>query len=255
MEHELWPTALLNLLLAGPVTALLETLGFPVESPAHPIPNHVALQILVAGIIAVLLLVIRRRLSVDKPGMLQQVLEVAVDGLESQAEEIIGHGGKKFLPLLLTLAIFIFLSNVLGLIPTLESPTGLYEPTAPFPMLGIYVTLGCALVALGYYHYWGIHHHGVAGYLRTFMGSVIFIAPLMLVIEIVSHLARGLSLSVRLFANMMAGHLVSLVFFTLIPVIIPVIFEGLHIFVALLQTYIFVMLTMVYLGGAVSEEH
>ena len=230
MEHEL--TALLN-----------------------RIPNHVAMQLLVAGIIMILLLVVRRRLSVDKPGMLQQALELVTEGLGSQAEEIIGHGGNRFLPLLLTLTLFIFVSNVLGLVPILESPTGIYEPEAPFPMIGIYVTLGCALVALVYYHYWGIRHHGVAGYVRTFMGSVIFIAPLMLVIEIVSHLARGLSLSVRLFANMMAGHLVSLVFFGLIPVIIPVIFEGLHLFVALLQTYIFVMLTMVYLGGAVSEEH
>jgi F-type H+-transporting ATPase subunit a len=255
MEHELWFTALLNWLLASPVTALLEALGFHVESPAHPIPNHVSMQIFVAGIIMIVLALARRRLSVDKPGGLQQVLEMVVDGLGAQAEEIVGHGGKKFLPLLLTLALFIFVSNVLGLVPILESPTGIYEPEAPFPMIGIYVTLGCALVALGYYHYWGIHHHGFVGYIRTFMGSVIFIAPLMFVIEVVSHLARGLSLSVRLFANMMAGHLVSLVFFSLVPVIIPVIFEGLHIFVALLQTYIFVMLTMVYLGGAVSEEH
>lgn len=255
MENELWLTALLNWLLASPVTALLEALGFPVASPAHPIPNHVAMQILVAAIIMLVLLAVRRSLSVDQPGKLQQVLELVVEGLEAQAEEIIGHGGKRFLPLLVTLALFIFLSNVLGLVPILESPTGIYEPEAPFPMIGIYVTLGCALVALSYYHYSGIRHHGVIGYARTFMGSVIFIAPLMFVIEVVSHLARGLSLSVRLFANMMAGHLVSLVFFGLIPVIVPVIFEGLHIFVALLQTYIFVMLTMVYLGGAVSEEH
>jgi F-type H+-transporting ATPase subunit a len=72
---------------------------------------------------------------------------------------------------------------------------------------------------------------------------------------LVSHLARGLSLSVRLFANMMAGHLVTMVFITLVPVVVPVIFEGLHIFVAALQSFIFVLLTMVYLGGAVSEEH
>jgi len=255
MEQELWFTALLNFLLASPVTALLEALGFHVESPAHPIPNHVAMQVLVAGVIVIVLWIARRRLSVDKPGSLQQAMEMVMGGLEAQAEDIVGHGGKKFVPVLFTLALFIFLSNVLGLIPSFESPTGVYVPEAPFPMIGIYVTLGCALVALVYYHYSGIRHHGIVGYLRTFMGSVIFIAPLMFVIELVSHLARGLSLSVRLFANMMAGHLVSLVFFSLIPVLIPVIFEGLHIFVALLQTYIFVMLTMVYLSGAVSEEH
>jgi len=256
MEHEeLWFTAILNRLFGGPVTALLEALGFHVESPAHPIPDYFAMEILVAGIIVVLFWVIRRRLSVDKPGKLQHIMELLVDGLETQAEEIVGHGAKKFLPLLFTLAIFIFLCNMLGLIPTLETPTGVYLPGTSFPMVGIYVTLGCALVALCYYHYWGIQHHGVLGYLRTFMGPVLAIAPIMVPIELVSHLARGLSLSVRLFANMMAGHLVTMVFIGLVPVLVPVVFEGLHIFVAALQAFIFVLLTMVYLGGAVSDEH
>ena len=146
--------------------------------------------------------------------------------------------------MLLTLGMFIFLSNVLGVIPTLETPTG-----------QISVTVGCALATLAYYHYWGIRHHGLLGYIRTFMGPVLAIGPLMLVIELVSHLARGLSLSVRLFANMMAGHNISLISMSLIPLGVPVIFEGLHIFVGSLQAYIFVLLTMVYLAGAVSEEH
>jgi F-type H+-transporting ATPase subunit a len=257
MEHEqeLWFTAILNGLLGGPLTGLLNAVGIHTEAPGHPIPNHLAMQILVVLIILAMLLLVRRRLSVDKPGKLQQLFEMAYEGIGSQAEEIIGHGARQFVPLLFTLGIFIFLCNVIGLVPTLESPTGVYLPAAAFPMIGIYVTLGCALVALSYYHYWGIHHHGVVGYLKTFMGSVIFIAPLMLVIEIVSHLARGLSLSVRLFANMMAGHLITGVFFVLVPVVVPAFFEGLHVAVALLQTYIFLMLTMVYLGGAVSEEH
>ncbi|HEY7680383.1 MAG TPA: F0F1 ATP synthase subunit A [Terriglobia bacterium] len=256
MEHEeLWFTAILNRLFAGPVTALLEALGVHVESPAHPIPDYFAMEILVVGIIMLMFLVIRRSLSVDRPGKLQHIMELLVEGLGGQAEEIVGHGAKAFVPLLFTLAVFIFLCNVLGIIPTFESPTGVYLPGTSFPMVGIYVTLGLALVALCYYHYWGIHHHGVFGYLRTFMGPVLFIAPIMLPIELVSHLARGLSLSVRLFANMMAGHLVTMVFITLVPVVVPVIFEGLHIFVAALQSFIFVLLTMVYLGGAVSEEH
>src|SRR3990172_59078 len=244
MEHELWFTALLNGLLAGPVTSLLNQLGISPESPAHPIPNHIAMQILVAGIIMVLLGVVRSRLSVDKPGKLQQGMELLVDGLGSQAEEIIGHGGKQFVPVLFTLGTFIFLSNVLGVIPTLETPTD-----------QIYVTVGCALVALVYYHYWGFRHHGVFGYIRTFMGPMMAISWLMFPIETVSHLARGLSLSVRLWANMVAGHNISLIFMALVPLAIPVIFEGLHIFVGLLQAYIFVLLTMVYLAGAVSEEH
>jgi len=239
-----WFTALLNTLLASPVVALEQAVGIHPADPAHPIPEYVAMQVLVVAIIMILLGVVRSRLSVDKPGKLQQVTELLVEGLKSQSEEIIGHGAEKFLPLLLTLGLFIFLSNVLGIVPTLETPTG-----------EIFVTVGCALATLVYYHYWGIRHHGVFGYIRTFMGPVLAIGPLMLVIEIVSHLARGLSLSVRLWANMVAGENISLIFMRLVPLAVPVVFEGLHIFVGLLQSYIFVLLTMVYLAGAVSEEH
>ena len=244
MEQELWFTAILNRWFGGLVTTLLEMLGIHPESAAHPIPNYLAMEILVAAIIMILLLVVRSRLSVDKPGALQQVMELLVGGLEEQTEDIIGHGGRQFVPLLFTLGLFIFLCNVLGIIPTLETPTG-----------EIYVTVGCSLAAFFYYNYSGLRHHGFLRYARTFMGPVLLLAPLMFVIELISHLARVLSLSVRLYANMMAGHLVTLVFFGLIPVLVPVIFEGLHIFVAGLQAFIFVLLTMVYLAGAVSEEH
>ena len=250
-----WFTSLLNTLLGAPTTALLNALGLPPENPSHPIPVYLAMEILVVAIIIGVLAMVRSRLSADRPGKIQQLMEMTVNSLEAQGEDIIGHGAKSFVPLLFTLSIFIFLCNVIGIIPTFESPTGIYEPGAAFPMMGIYVTLGCALVALSYYHYWGIRHHGVLGYLKTFLGPVIFIAPIMAPIELVSHLARGLSLSVRLFANMMAGHLVSGVFFSLVPLVVPVFFEGLHVAVALLQTFIFVLLTMVYLAGAVSEEH
>ena len=243
-HHELWFTALLNSLLAGPVTGLLNLLGIPPESPAHPIPNHVAMQIMVALIIMVALTWLRGRLSVDRPGKLQQMMELVAEGLGSQAEEIVGHEGRKFLPLLFTLGTFIFLCNVLGIIPTLETPTD-----------QISVTLGCALVAFVYYNYWGLRHHGFFGYVRTFMGPVLVLGPLMLVIETVSHLARVLSLSVRLMANMLAGHNITLIFASLVPLGAPVVFEGLHMFVGTLQAYIFVLLTMVYLAGAVSEEH
>jgi F-type H+-transporting ATPase subunit a len=243
------------MLLGAPVAALLNALGMAPANPARPIPVYFAMEILVVAIIMIVLAIARSRLSVDRPGHLQQVIELTAGGLETQGEEIIGHGAKEFVPLLLTLTLFIFLCNIIGLIPTLESPTGFYKPGTAFPMIGIYVTLGCALVALCYYHYWGIHHHGIFGYLKTFMGPVKAIAIIMVPIELVSHLARGLSLSVRLFANMMAGNLVSGVFFMLVPVVIPVVFEGLHFGVALLQTYIFIMLTIVYLAGAVSEEH
>jgi F-type H+-transporting ATPase subunit a len=244
MEHELWFTALLNGVLGVPVSAMLTALGFPPESPAHPIPNHVAMQILAALVIVILLTLVRSRLSVDKPGGLQQAFEMIVEGIAGQLDDIVGHGGKKFVGLLFTLAIFIFVCNVLGIIPGFATPTD-----------QISVTAGCALVAFFYYNYWGARHHGILHYMKTFMGPIPLMAPLMIPIEIVSHLARVLSLSVRLYANMLAGHQVTLVFASLVPVLVPVVFEGLHIFVAALQAFIFILLTMIYLAGAVSEEH
>jgi F-type H+-transporting ATPase subunit a len=270
-----WITSLMNAVLGGPVTALLNALGFHPADPAHPIPVYLAMEVVVIVIMIAMLAMVRAGLSADKPGKMQQLFEMIYQGLESLAEDIIGHGSKVFIPLLFTLAVFIFICNVIGIIPTSASPTGYYLPGTSFPMAGIYVTLGCALVALTYYHYWGVKHHGAFGYLKTFMGPVPAIAFIMVPIELVSHLARGLSLSVRLFANMMAGTLVSGVFATvtiafftflmglspigavgiIFPAVVPAGFEFLHILVSLLQSFIFVMLTMVYLGGAVSEEH
>jgi len=244
-HHELWFTALLNQLFADPVVSLLQGLGIQPESTSHPIPNYVAMQIVVAIILMGLLAWLAKQLSVDRPGKMQQIIELVVEGLGTQCDEIIGHGSRKFLPFLFTIALFIFLCNVLGTIPIFETPTD-----------QIYVTVGCALVAFVYYNYSGMRHHGPLGYARTFMGPILFMAPLMFVIEIVSHLGRVLSLSVRLFANMMAGHQVTLIFFALTHgVLVPVVFMSLHIFVGALQAFIFVVLTMVYLAGAVAEEH
>ncbi|MBI4465413.1 MAG: F0F1 ATP synthase subunit A [Acidobacteria bacterium] len=244
-HHELWFTALLNQVFGGPVVSLLRGLGIEPESAAHPIPNYVAMQIVVALILMGLLAWLGRRLSVDRPGNFQQVMELVIDGLGTQCEEVIGHGSRKFLPFLFTLALFIFLCNILGTIPTLETPTD-----------QIYVTVGCALVAFTYYNYAGMRHHGVLKYIATFMGPIWWMAIVMFPIEIVSHLGRVLSLSVRLFANMMAGHQVTLIFFALTHgVLVPVIFMSLHLFVGALQAFIFVVLTMVYLAGAVAEEH
>jgi F-type H+-transporting ATPase subunit a len=116
------------------------------------------------------------------------------------------------------------------------------------------VPLGCAICAFVYYNVQGLKHSGLV-YLKHFLGPVWWLAPLMVLIEIVSHLARMLSLTLRLYANMYAGDMVTLVFFSLIPIGIPIIFLGLHIFVSVLQAYIFVLLTTVYLSGAVAEEH
>jgi F-type H+-transporting ATPase subunit a len=244
MEHEFWVTALLNQLFGGPVTSLLQAIGIHPESPSQPIPNSLAMEIVVALFIVVLLGWLRAGLSVERPGRIQHLMELLFEGIETQSEEIIGHGGKQFVPILFTLGLFIFLCNALGTIPIFETPTD-----------QITVTVGCALVAFTYYNFWGIRHHGIVGYGKTFLGPVWWLAPLMLIIELISHLARALSLSVRLYANMLAGHRITLVFFSLIPVVVPALFGVLHIAVGALQAYIFVLLTTIYLSGAVSEGH
>ena len=153
------------------------------------------MQVLAVLIIMVVLGAVRGAVSMDKPGKLQQFFELLIEGIDGMLEEIVGHGGRPFIPMLFTLAIYIFLCNILGIIPTLETPTD-----------QVGVTLGLALVSFVYYNYWGIHHHGVLGYIKaSFMGPMLAIAPLMFPIEVVSHLARVLSLSVRLMANMIAG--------------------------------------------------
>src|SRR6266852_2288971 len=154
---------------------------------------------------------------------------------------------------LMTLVFFILLSNLLGLIPGFESPTA--DKVVP---------LGCAVCAFIYYHVQGIRKKGIGTYAAHFLGPSDSSMPLfirvplsilMLPIEIVSHLARLLSLTVRLWANMFAGDLVTMAFFSMISIGLPVIFLGLHLAVSFLQTYIFILLTMVYLSGAVAEEH
>jgi len=190
-----------------------------------------------------LFFLVRARLSVDKPGALQHVFEGAHGFVEGQSQEIIGHHSERFTPFLVTLTFFILICNLIGLIPGFESPTAV--PVVP---------LGCAVCAFVYYQAQGFKHHGIA-YLKHFMGPMWWLAVIMVPIEIISHLARMLSLTVRLYANMFAGDMVTMVFFSLVPIGVPIIFLGLHIGVSLLQTYIFVLLTMVYLSGAVAEEH
>ena len=251
--EQLWLTALLNRLFAAPVTSFLRVLHIEPQHPQAPISNSFAMELVVFVSLLAVFLLIRSRLSVDRPGGIQHLTELFHGFVDSQAHEIIGHGSEKFVAFLTTLGVFILGCNLLGVIPTFESPTGV--PIVP---------LGCAICAFCYYNWQGIKHHGVANYFKHFFGPPmegmplvvrIFLAGLMLPIELVSHVARLLSLTVRLWANIFAGDLVTLVFFSMIPIGIPVIFIGLHIGVAFLQAYVFVLLTIIYLSGAVAEEH
>jgi F-type H+-transporting ATPase subunit a len=232
----------LNHLFADPATGLLRTFHIEPQFPQAPITNAVAMELLVFFFLFTLFALVRSRLSVDKPGALQHIFEGAHGFIQGQSHEIIGHHSEGFTPFLMTLAFFILVCNLIGMIPGFESPTAL--PSVP---------LGCAICAFVYYQAQGFKHAGI-GYLKHFAGPMPVLAPLMIPIELISHLARVLSLTIRLYANIFAGDMVTLVFFSLVPIGVPVAFLGLHIGVSFLQTYIFVLLTTVYLAGAVAEE-
>jgi F-type H+-transporting ATPase subunit a len=243
MPEQLWFTEILNHLFAGPARAMLRAVHIEPMHPQAPITDAVSMQLLVLLFLVVLFALVRSRLSVESPGALQHIFEGVHGFIQGQSEEIIGHGSESFTPFLVVLGLFILLCNLIGLIPGFESPTAV-----------AIVPLGCAICAFFYYQSQGFKHHGIA-YLKHFMGPAWYLAILMIPIEIISHLARMLSLTIRLFANMYAGDIVTLVFFSLVPLGIPILFLGLHIGVSFLQAYIFVLLTTVYLAGAVAEEH
>ncbi len=243
MPEQLWFTEILNHTFAGAVTALLRAVHVEPHYPQAPITNGVAMEVLVFAFLVTLFVLARLGLSVERPGALQHTFEGVHGFIEGQSRDIIGHHSEGFTPFLVVLFLFVLICNLIGLVPGFESPTAVAV-----------VPLGCAICAFVYYQAQGFKTHGIA-YLKHFMGPMWWLAIIMIPIEIISHLARMLSLTIRLFANMYAGDMVTLVFFSLIPLGIPIIFLGLHIGVSLLQAYIFVLLTTVYLSGAVAEEH
>jgi F-type H+-transporting ATPase subunit a len=192
----------------------------------------------------VLFLLVRSSLSVEKPGRLQMSMEAVHNFFNTMAHDIIGHGHKRYVPFIVTLGLFILLSNLLGLIPGFLSPTQF-----------AFVPLGCAIATWIYYHAHGVRKQGPVHYVAHFAGPVPAMAPLMFPIEIISHTARLMSLTIRLWANIFAGDLITLAFFSLVPIGLPLLFLGLHFFVAILQAFIFVILTTIYLAGAVGESH
>jgi F-type H+-transporting ATPase subunit a len=244
MEHELWFTAILNKTLGGSVAALLSSLGLPPADAAHPIPNYIAMELLVIIVIVVGAILLRRRLSVENPGTFQQAMEMVVEFTRDLNREIIGPGSERYLAMVGTLGVFVLLCNLLGLVPTLQTPTA-----------NVQVTLGCALASFAYYNFQGFRQHGVLGYLKHLCGPMLFIAPLMFPIEVFSNFFRLLSLTVRLWANMLVGDILEGIFTGLIPILVPALFMALHVFVSFMQAYVFMLLPAVYLSFAVSEEH
>ena len=246
-------TAFLNRFFGPQVLALLHLLHIHPKHDATPISNSFAMELLVVLLLTIFFIAVRSRLSVERPGGLQHTMEGIHGFIGDMADEVIGHHSSKYVPYLVTLGMFILSCNLIGLVPGLESPTAV--PIVP---------LGCALLTWFYYHFQGLRTNGPIGYLKHFIGPQdkemplvmrLFLPVMLFPIEIFSHTARVMSLTIRLFANMFAGEMVTLVFFSLIPLGVPVLFEGLHIGVSFIQTYIFVLLACVYLGEATGQEH
>ena len=244
MPESLAITRFLNHLFGGAVASLFEAVGIHPAHPAAPINDTFALEVLVACGLIVFFILVRLTLSVEKPNPAQQVAEMVHEFTGGQADQIIGHGYERFQAFVTCILLFVVLNNLLGLIPGVDTPTA--QPSVP---------LGIALLTFLYYNFHGVRAQGVVGYLKHFAGPLWWIAPLLFPIEIISHLARVMSLTIRLYANMLASDLVTLVFFSLVPVAIPAIFLGLHFAVSLIQAYIFMVLSMIYLSMAVAHEH
>jgi F-type H+-transporting ATPase subunit a len=187
---------------------------------------------------------VRLTLSVEKPNPAQQIAEMIHEFTGTQGEQVVGHGHERFQPFVTCVFLFIVLNNLLGLVPGVVTPTS--QPVVP---------LGIAVLAFLYYNFHGLRVHGPIGYLKQFLGPMWQISWLIFPIEVISHLARMMSLTIRLYANMLASDLVALVFFSLVPFAVPAVFLGLHAFVACIQAYIFMLLTLIYLSQAVAHEH
>jgi F-type H+-transporting ATPase subunit a len=177
------------------------------------------------------------------PGGLQSFMEIVIGGIEKMIEETMGHHGKSFFPLIATLALFILVSNLIGLIP------GFFPPTA-----NINTTAACAVIVFVTTHVVGIREHGVK-YIKHFLGPVIWLAPMMFCIEIIGHFSRVISLTLRLFGNMNGHELVLMVFFALAPCLVPLPMLIMGVLVSFIQAFVFMLLAMIYIHGSLEEAH
>jgi len=268
-EHILGITKLVNFLVGKPVAALLAALHIQPSNPDYPIPNHVAMEILVLILAGLFFVWLKGRLSIEKPGAVQQCMEAVITnsmgvGVRDLLEENVGHGADRYIPMVGSIGLFVLFCNLISLVPGLESPTA--TSSVPF---------GCAVVVFLYYNWCGLRHHGPLSYGRQFLGPVLPLAIVMFPIEVVSHLARLLSLTVRLWVNMLVSELLYVLFLGLTlalfiftrdlspagyltapaPLLVPIVFILLHIFVGLLQAFVFTLLPAIYVGIAVAEEH
>ncbi len=177
------------------------------------------------------------------PGGLQNFMEVIVGGIENMVVETMGEHGRPFFPLIATLALFILVSNLIGLVP------GFYPPTA-----NINTTAACAVIVFVATHVVGIKEHGFK-YVKHFMGPIIWLAPMMFFIEVIGHVRRVISLTLRLFGNMNGHELVLMIFFGLAPFLVPLPMMLMGVLVSFIQAFVFMLLAMIYISGSMEEAH
>lgn len=211
---------------------------------------HVHHALLVMFLLLILGLLVYRKLKkveerlVPSPKLsLVNIFELGCESLLGLMEAILGPQAKKYFPMLATLFIFIFVSNLLSVIPGFLPPTGSTN-----------TTFACGLVVFFYFNYVGIREQGLVNYLKHFMGPVIFIAPLLFIIEVIGILVRPVSLALRLFGNMTGDHMVLGIFSDLVPIGVPVLFLALGIFVSFIQAFVFTLLSTIYVGLSLPQE-
>jgi F-type H+-transporting ATPase subunit a len=268
-EQILGVTKLVNWLLGKPALVLLGALHIHVENQEYPIPNHVAMELLVFLLLAVFFLWLKPRLSVENPGGTQQCMEALITnniriGVRDLLDELVGHGGEQYLPMLGAIGFFVMACNLISVVPGLTSPTADHS-----------VPLGCAIIVFVYYNWAGIRKNGLLGHGKHFLGPVWWLAWLMLPVELVSNAFRLLSLTVRLWVNMLVSEILYTVFLGLtvalfiglgklsplgyasgvVPLLVPPLFILLHVFVAILQAFVFTILPVMYISAVVAEEH
>ena len=242
MHEESVVGSFLNRVLFDPLARLL---GFHLGEGHHAVPDHIVMVLLIAAGLISFSLWLRGRLSVENPGRVQHLTEVIVEAVQGLMREVIGRNSRLYLPLIGALGVYILCGNLLGLLPGFISPTS-----------NLNITLSCAICSFVYYNYHGIKRHGLFKYLKHFAGPVWWLGWLLFPVEIVSHFARVLSLSMRLFGNIFAEELIigSLNQY-LVPFLtsVPVMF--LALFASTIQAFIFILLTMVYISGAIEDSH
>jgi F-type H+-transporting ATPase subunit a len=254
---------------------LLHALHIQAKDFERPIPEYVVMSLIVLILCTILALILRPRLAVERPGAMQQIAELLLTnpmgfGIKDLLEENVGQEAHRFIAFTGSVSIFILFSNLLSLFPAFRSPTRV-----------AIVPLGCALLTFLYFNYQGFRHHGIGGYLKTFAGSPHdlsgwILAILLFPVEIISTTARILSLTVRLWANIFASDLIYMIFlglllgpmewawsknpilgiaFGVFPALVPIVFVALHIFVSVIQAYVFTVLPSIYIGTAIADEH